>query len=250
MPASSKNASWHRIGLREIRAAKLDKRYPNDYCETIIEAVQIAERSQVEDLLHRGIEIAKLYWGSEYYQSRPKLTERRRSLTSLAKRLADYLSAIKNLDDDTRRDLELAADANQQDLADDIPRSVAEITLEGRTYGGVGDVRIGNTIERLETELSWIQEARRNLGTAPKGRPREDARRWAIQRLCDLWEEVTGARPTLCVDADTEKAYGPFLCYVTLILRPVMPPEDLRKGPEKLVREALYGQKAVSTDPN
>ena len=216
MPSKSSKRPWRPAGLKEIEQADIRELFSHEYRSQIIDAVHPVYPLVAEALIIRGLDIVELYRGFEHNQSRPRIPELRRTLRRLENQTKKFLVTLSTLDDDARRYLEIAADSDQREFEDDIPRHVAEVSLEGKTYGGLGDLRINNTIDRLDTLLAWDREAQKTLPEAPRGRPREDARRWAVEQLRDLWQEVTGAQPTLSVDWDTHRANNPFLRYVTV----------------------------------
>ena len=241
---------WRPTGLDDLSPAKFDERYPSDLRVNIAAATRLTDPIQTDELVRRGIDIAWMCWIQLHFENRPRKSEIKKDLSSLERRLSGVLAKVGSLEYDTRRVLKLVADREPDDPGRDPPREAFEVRVEGRAFGGFGDVRVAEVISQLELLISWCQRGREILGPVGKGRPRQEARRQAVQQLEKIWTSVTGSPPTLRYNPWTKRSYGPFLDFVTLVLSPILPEVERHIGWEAFVREAIYGEKPRRRPPN
>ncbi len=234
---------WQPIGLDDISPAKFGERYPNELRADIAAATRLDDPIQTGELVRRGSTIAWMCWIQVHFENRPRKSDIKKDLSSLERRLSGVLAKVGSLEYDTRRVLEVAADREPDDPDREPPREAFEVKVEGEVFGGLGDVRVNEAISQLELLISWCQRGREILGPGGKGRPRQEARRRAVQQLKKIWTSVTGSQPTLRYNPRTKEPYGPFLNFVTLVLSPFLPEEERHRRWEALVREAIYGEK-------
>ena len=138
--------AWRRIGIDEIRAARVGDLYTPEVRAEIAHATQFEDSAKANELVNRAVNVAPMLWAELHYRVRPRASQRRAALKKLRRRIDALLNDLENLDDDTRRELEIAADSDVDDPSREPPRKALEVTAGNHVFRELGDIRLNSAV--------------------------------------------------------------------------------------------------------
>lgn len=240
MPTKAKPSDWQPVDLDYIRRAQ--KEYS---LSALSQALKIAEplKDQARNKLRKDIlEIVGLLAADLHFQTRPKESEKKAALQKLLKSLLFARRTLKNLDADSRKLVEKAAELegrphiSANDSSDyrqrlsQLPESEKKVGFAWVPPPKEEEFRFAEAERSLNLLCMWSYKAYRASKNTPLGAPQKNALREAVIRLARAWQRAKDKAPTRRNKLESVWSsgegphqtleYGPFRKFANAIVRP------------------------------